>query len=79
MAYKSTTGYTGIIHTGGKYRAQTRFNKQTIELGRYDTIEEALIARAAGQRVVNKVAKMKGPAGSTLPCNLQDDTTEAGH
>ena len=79
MTYKSTTGYTGIIQANGRYRVQTRFNKQIIELGHYDSVEEAIIARAAGQRVVNKVAKMKGPAGSALPCNLQDDTPEVGH
>lgn len=70
MGYKSSTGYTGVIHTGGVYRAQVRFNKQVIELGRYETLEEALIARAAGQRVVTKVSRMKGPAGSVLPCNI---------
>ena len=69
MAFKSSTGHTGIIRSERGFRAQTRFNKQTIELGTYPSIEEALIARAAAQRVVNKVATMRGPAGTTLPCN----------
>ena len=69
MPFQSKTGYTGIIRAGDKFRAQTRFNKQVIELGTYESIEEALIARAAAQRVVAKVATMKGPAGTTLPCN----------
>ena len=74
MPFQSTTGHTGIIRSERGFRAQTRFNKQTIELGTYASIEEALIARAAAQRVVNKVAAMKGPAGSTLPCNEPHDT-----
>lgn len=77
MAYKSTTGYTGIIKSERGFRAQTRFNKQVIELGTYPSIEEALIARAAAQRVVNKVAAMKGPAGSVLPCNAIYEHDEA--
>ena len=69
MPFPSTTGHTGIIRSERGFRAQTRFNKQVIELGTYPSIEEALIARAAAQRVVAKVATMKGPANSTLPCN----------
>lgn len=77
MAFKSSTGHTGIIKSERGFRAQTRFNKQVIELGTYPSIEEALIARAAAQRVVNKVAAMKGPAGSVLPCNAIYEHDEA--
>ena len=48
----STTGAVGVsIHKpSGRFRAHLTINGKMIDLGRYDTIEEAKEARAAGER-----------------------------
>ena len=46
----STTGVRGVsLHHSGRYRAYLTFQQRQINLGLYDTLEEARLARRAGE------------------------------
>jgi hypothetical protein len=46
----STTGVRGVTrHHSGRYRAYLTFQQRQINLGLYDTLEEARLARKAGE------------------------------
>jgi len=46
----STTGVRGVaLHHTGRYRAYLTFQQRQINLGIYDTLEEAKLARKAGE------------------------------
>ena len=45
----NTSGTTGVSFESGKWRARLRLNKKSIPLGMFDTKEEAIEARKAGE------------------------------
>lgn len=44
MNNNNTSGYAGIDHIRGRWRARTQLNKETIHIGLYDTLNEAIAA-----------------------------------
>lgn len=50
LAVNNTTGYTGIRETpSGRYKARIMVNRREINLGTYDTFEQAKLARIEGE------------------------------
>lgn len=62
MPFPNSSGVVGVIRGDkGRWRAQARYNKQIIELGHYDSVAEATIARIAAERTISKIERMKAP------------------
>jgi hypothetical protein len=69
---KSELGITGVRRSGKKYQAQIRREGKQTYLGTFDTVEEAIAARIAAERLLYgqfspKFCRKRGPCAANSP------------
>lgn len=62
IAINNRQGHTGVCRNAsrGDYRAYIKLKKKNMDLGRYKTLEEAIAAREAAEKVKNEYEKKCG-------------------
>ena len=55
IAKNNKSGYTGVYLNKGRWVARIKKNYKGIHLGRYKTLEEAIIARKKGEKKYAKI------------------------